>query len=447
MKTSKYKKMYLPALSILAVVVLLLVFISISTYRNLDRDQRKAIAALYSHGASLIQILETVVGIYSNDANGNFELEKLFRQTADSDPISYIYLLNDTGDIVFHTAGELANRTDIWQIQIESPQEIKTRIQKVREKERIYELAKVFSRDAGASSNGVVLGLKMTEYDTAYQTDMHHAVIMGGIVVVLGAGAIFFLFVIQNFYLVDKTLKETQEKVRHSEKLAAIGKLAAGVAHEIRNPLSSIKGFAQFLMHALKDRPEEKEYAAVMVREIDRINRVVTDLITFARPLSLERTQVNLGELLSHAVRLVEQDAVAKQVAIQQQVAPGLNDLWMDDNQIIQVLLNLLLNSLQATSSKGTILIGSEHIEAENRLHLWVEDDGIGISDEDQKKILDPFFTTRNKGTGLGLAIVHKIVENHQGNMTVHSPPPGKERGTRVSIYFPWQSFQKKDAP
>ena len=439
--------MYLPALSILAVVVLLLVFISISTYHNLDRDQRKALSALNRQGVSLVQTLEAAARLYNQQIAGSSGLEKLLQQTAKNNSISYIYLLSETGEVLYHTNGDPVNRAAVWHIPIDSTEETKSRIRTDHAKERIYELAKIFPLAENASSNWVVVGLNMTDYDAAHTADRHHAVIMGAIVVVLGAGAIFFIFVIQNFYLVDKTLKETQEKVHRAEKLAAIGKLAAGVAHEIRNPLSSIKGFAQFLKHTLKDHPEEREYAAVMVSEIDRINRVVTDLITYARPLSLERKQANLEKLVAHAVRLVEQDAAAKRVDIQHQVSSKLGDLWLDDNQMIQVLLNLLLNSLQAISENGNIFIGAERTDKGNRVHLWVEDDGTGISPADKEKIVDPFFTTRNKGTGLGLAIVNKIIENHQGDLTINSPPPGRNRGTRVSIYFPWQPVNQKDIP
>jgi two-component system, NtrC family, sensor histidine kinase HydH len=397
----------------------------------------------------------------------------------------------------------------------------------------------------------IVLGLKMTEFEKAHAADMHHAIIMAGIMVALGSAALFFIFVIQNYYLVDKTLKQTQDytrqvvanmangllginldgevvsynqlaldllelnvenikginlrevidfeaegisetlthcqsildheityqiksgdviplslsvtpittdedtcngavivlrdlreikrleaKVRRSEKLAAIGELAAGVAHEIRNPLSSIKGFAQFLRHALKDRPEEQEYADVMVREIDRINRVVTDLLTYARPVVIDPAPVDLPELIQHTVRLVTADAQSKEVSIILNLSGELSGILLDANQITQALLNLLLNALQNLAKGGEIEIGTTK-DSDGRLHLWVKDNGPGIPFDDQDKILAPFFTTRDKGTGLGLAIVHKIVENHQGEIHIHSPIAGKAGGTIISLYFP----------
>lgn len=446
-KPSGRQRMYLPALSILAVVVMLLVFISVSTYRNLDRDQRKAYSALYREATGLVHTLKAVARSYGEANPIRPELANLLKLTADSNTISYIYIISTAGDLVFHSQKEVKDRIDIIPGPLNEMKEPLTRVRTIKGTQRIYEMATPLILNSGTNSLILVIGLKMTDFDAAHQADMHHAVIMAAIVIVLGAGAIFFIFVIQNYYMVDKTLKETQDKVRRAEKFAAVGKLAAGVAHEIRNPLSSIKGFAQFLMHALKDRPEEKEYAAVMVREIDRINRVVTDLITYARPLTLEHTQINIEELVAHALRLVEQDAKSKQVVIHQKIATRLHDIWLDENQIIQVLLNLLLNAIQAISVQGNIAVGAEGIFSKNLLHLWVEDDGKGITEEHMEKILDPFFTTRNKGTGIGLAIVQKIVENHSGKMTIKSPPPGKVHGTKVSLFFPWHADLKKDDP
>jgi two-component system sensor histidine kinase HydH len=227
-----------------------------------------------------------------------------------------------------------------------------------------------------------------------------------------------------------------QEKVKRSEKLAAIGELAAGVAHEIRNPLSSIRGFAQFLRHSLKDKPQEKEYAETMVTEVDRINRVVTDLLTFARPMTVEISPTDITELIEHSIRLVEADALARDVKIQMNIS-DLTRLPLDANQITQALLNLLLNALQALPPKGNIEIGAELDASDSRLHLWVKDDGPGIPNNQLEKIFEPFYTTHQKGTGLGLAIVHKIAENHNGEIRVNSPPKGMTRGCCFSIIIP----------
>ena len=234
-----------------------------------------------------------------------------------------------------------------------------------------------------------------------------------------------------------REIKKLEEKVRHSEKLAAIGELAAGVAHEIRNPLSSIKGFARFLAHSLSDRTQEKEYAEIIAKEVDRINSVVNDLLTFARPLEPELAPTDVLKLAEHTVRLVETDARSRDIKIRSKINPDLKRFLLDANQITQALLNLMLNALQEVDNGGVIDVGADVNESGTRLNIWVEDNGPGIPQDKKKKIFDPFFTTREKGTGLGLAIVHKIVENHRGEIRVETPLPGKTGGSRFMITHP----------
>ncbi len=242
-----------------------------------------------------------------------------------------------------------------------------------------------------------------------------------------------------------REIKRLQEQVRRTERLAAVGKMSAAVAHEIRNPLSSIRGFAQFLEKALKDRPKQGEYAAIMVKEVDRINRVVTDLLTFARPMETEPTPSNADELIDHTFRLVAADAESREVSLNKRVSPELDTVYLDSGQMTQVLLNLILNAMQEAKAGDTIEIGAAPDETGEGLRIWVADEGPGISTENIERIFDPFFTTREKGTGLGLAIVQKIVENHRGMIQVESPAPGKERGSRFSIRIPQDPRQERN--
>jgi two-component system sensor histidine kinase HydH len=235
-----------------------------------------------------------------------------------------------------------------------------------------------------------------------------------------------------------REIKRLEDEVRRTERLAAVGELAAGVAHEIRNPLSSIRGLAHFLRHALTERPKELDYAEIMVKEVDRINRVVTNLLTFARPLESEPVPTDPRELVEHTVRLIRADAARKGIEIRTTVDPDLPEVVMDEHQMIQALLNLALNSLQALETEGErIEVGARVMDGGARIHLWVEDDGHGIPPESAAKIFDPFFTTRARGTGLGLAIVRNIVEHHHGEVTVESPPAGKAKGSRFTMSIP----------
>lgn len=234
-----------------------------------------------------------------------------------------------------------------------------------------------------------------------------------------------------------REIKLLEEKVRRTEKLAALGKLSAAVAHEIRNPLSSIRGFAKFLSHALKDRPKDREYADVMVKEVDRINRVVTDLLNFASPLELDPVHVNPAKLIEHTILLVKGDAQSRNITIEVNTENSPESVFLDSYQITQVLLNLMLNALQAIGAGQSLNVGVARDADSAGISFWVEDDGPGIAKDHIEKIFDPFFTKREKGTGLGLAIVQKIVENHHGRVQVVTPLPGKTYGCRFIVLIP----------
>jgi len=229
-------------------------------------------------------------------------------------------------------------------------------------------------------------------------------------------------------------IKRLEEQVRRAEKRAARGRLAAGVAHEIRNPLSSIRGFAYLLGRGHGENTPEREYADVMVREIDRINLVVTDLLNFSRPMTLEPESTVIPDLINHVVSLVSADAKTHAIDIQIDCESRMPPMTLDPNQVTQALLNLMLNAINAVETGGAVDIRARTVNAGAGVEIQVTDDGPGIDPDIQEKIFEPFFTTRERGTGLGLAMVRKIAEHHDGGIRVESPLPGKSNGTRFSL-------------
>jgi len=228
-------------------------------------------------------------------------------------------------------------------------------------------------------------------------------------------------------------VRRLQDEIRRKEKLAALGGLAAGVAHEIRNPLSSIKGMASYFGSKFKDGSEDREAAIVMAREVDRLDRVISELLYFARPSELKLKPVDINELLEHSVRLVRQDAETKGVKVDWSGSQDLPRVSIDPDRFSQCLLNLHLNAIQAMGEGGVLTIRS--LRGENReIKVEISDTGKGIDPDDLKRIFDPYFTTKPSGTGLGLAIVHKIIEAHQGRIEVDSVP---DRGTTFIISVP----------
>ena len=228
-------------------------------------------------------------------------------------------------------------------------------------------------------------------------------------------------------------IRRLEEEVARSRRLASLGSLAAGVAHEIRNPLSSIKGFATWFRERYRDNPEGRETAEVMIREVDRLNRVITQLLEFARPLTMNRVPTPLPGVIRHALKMVEGEARKKGVALEMDLSAEIGEIPLDADRMTQVFLNLCLNAIAAMEAGGVLRVSLARRD-ERTVRITVADTGIGIPKEDLPRVFDPYFTTRSSGTGLGLAIVQKIVEAHGGEVRLESEP-GK--GTTATILLP----------
>ena len=228
-----------------------------------------------------------------------------------------------------------------------------------------------------------------------------------------------------------QTLKR---EVETSRRLASLGRLAAGVAHEIRNPLSSIKGFATYFKERYRDNPDDQKTSETMIQEVDRLNRVITQLLEFARPPVIQKKRASLQNLIQHSLKMIERQASAKQIQVLSQLPSKTKEVELDPDGINQVLLNLYLNALEAMGQGGTLSVSLSADEGTHWVKIIVSDTGAGIRREDLEHIFDPYFTTKQTGTGLGLAIVHKIIEAHGGEVRADSEIG---RGTTVSLLLP----------
>jgi two-component system, NtrC family, sensor histidine kinase HydH len=233
-----------------------------------------------------------------------------------------------------------------------------------------------------------------------------------------------------------REVRELQSEIRRREKLAAIGSLAAGMAHEIRNPLSSIKGFATYLGSRFPHGSEEEEAAGIMIQETDRLNRVISELLEFARPSEIKPFPVAVEELLARSLKLIAQDAAHKGITVRSEIAEDVPEVWIDPDRFVQALLNVYLNALQAMDGEGTLTVRGA-LEDASTVRIEVEDTGRGIPVEDLNRVFDPYYTSKPQGTGLGLAIVHKIVEAHGGQVKVISTPGA---GTTLVFLIPRES-------
>ncbi len=218
------------------------------------------------------------------------------------------------------------------------------------------------------------------------------------------------------------SMKQMERKVRRNERLAAVGSLAAGLAHEIRNPLASMSGSIELLREAApKTGPGDDSSAlmAIVLREIGRLEGLIADFLSFARPRPPHLQQVELAPLLEDAVILFGHDPRASKVHLETHCDPG-TEILADAEQIRQVVVNLLINAAQARED-ATVQVRAMRREAV--VVLEIEDDGPGMDEETLDRIFDPFFTTKKQGTGLGLALVHSIIEAHHAEIGVESTP------------------------
>jgi len=233
-------------------------------------------------------------------------------------------------------------------------------------------------------------------------------------------------------------LVEMEEKIRRQEQLAVVGSLAAGIAHEIRNPLASLSGSIQVLQGELDLKGDDKHLMDIVVRETDRLNTIITEFLEYARPQALQTEQILLSAILDETVLLLKNSRDFREgITIRVDVDPDVV-IKGDALRMRQVFWNLLINSCQAIPDTGEITVSTLQVSYGEGGAAWceivIQDTGCGISHEYLDKIFDPFFTTKTRGTGLGLAIVSRIIEDHGGIINVESETG---RGTKFRIRLP----------
>ncbi|MBI3038874.1 HAMP domain-containing protein, partial [bacterium] len=227
-----------------------------------------------------------------------------------------------------------------------------------------------------------------------------------------------------------------EQQLYHSDKLSSIGTLAASVAHEIKNPLASIKTLGQLLQEDVPPQDSKREYIDVIVSEVNRLNNVVEQLLKFAKPEESCFKSVDLSDLIKPVISLIRHESDRHKVQILCDI-PGRVEIHVDAEKIKQVFLNLFFNAIQAMPNGGTIRVNVlEDFESKQWVICNVEDEGSGMSKEVQEKVFEPFFTTKQRGTGLGLAIVKKIIDLHGGKIEVKSL---LSMGTTFTLYLPRQ--------
>lgn len=230
----------------------------------------------------------------------------------------------------------------------------------------------------------------------------------------------------------QREFQAMEEMLERSRRHAALGRMAAGIAHEIRNPLGTLRGFAQYFARSNNNDPKAEEYSGIMVDEVDRLNRTVSALLQFSRSREPEFVDVNLSDLLKKSATFIQPEIESNHIDFHMNLPESDICISADPDLILQAVLNLLQNSIAAVSDNDHIELG---LTKENdHIQIWVRDTGKGLTPEERAQMFDPFFTTRKDGTGLGLAVVQQIVEQHMGRIEVESEAG---QGTCIKLTLP----------
>jgi two-component system NtrC family sensor kinase len=245
-------------------------------------------------------------------------------------------------------------------------------------------------------------------------------------------------FAIEKAQLIEGQRSRYDQLALQTEKLSALGRLAAGIAHEINNPLAGILLFSSNMLKKVPKEGPLKEGLELIMQETIRCKRIIQELLEFSRESEPNVVSANINDTIEQALHILENEFLLRHIHVEKHLSSVLPDILMDKNQIEQVLVNLLLNAIQAIEDRGTITIMSDKVPQENRIKVAISDTGCGIPPENLTKIFEPFFSTKSKGTGLGLAVSYGIVQKHQGRIYATGGPGGK--GTVFTLEVPMSS-------
>ncbi|KHE92692.1 MAG: hypothetical protein K8F52_08625 [Candidatus Scalindua rubra] len=229
-----------------------------------------------------------------------------------------------------------------------------------------------------------------------------------------------------------ETLAQSEEQLRRADRLSALGKLSAGIAHEVRNPLASIKGTAEILSDKFKPGDKEYEFVEILIKEVNRLDAVVVGFLDFAKPKPPELKLSKINDVILSVLKLTEHQMDRSKINLETRLSDNLPSVYVDPEQMKQVFLNLIINAAQAMPDGGELEVESHRNSSV--IVCTFSDTGIGISTEQQNDLFTPFYTSKKHGTGLGLAIVYRILEGHKGGISFITE---ENKGTCFTISLP----------
>ncbi|MGR7008241.1 two-component system sensor histidine kinase ZraS [Klebsiella aerogenes] len=439
-------------------VVLLVLLFSAMIVRDYGRETAAARQNIEEKGSVLIRALESGTRVGMGMRMHHAQLQALLEEMAWQPGVLWFAVTDENGKIIAHS--------DPQQVDTALYSPAQMRELKVGEQERWRRLAEpqpaleiyrqfrplnparghhmgMMKRCNSALAQPnvpqvIFIAFDSRELDAAQARGLRNMMIM-----LVAAALVIVATILAQFWFrrYRRSRQQLQEAMARKEKLMALGHLAAGVAHEIRNPLSSIKGLAKYFAERTPPGGEAQELALVMAKEADRLNRVVSELLELVRPAHLNYQPVDINALIHHSLQLVSQDAQSRGIELQFTPRPELTSIKADPDRLNQVLLNLYLNAMQAIGCGGVIHVSASEADRQ-RVKIIVKDSGKGMSDEELQAIFTPYFTTKADGTGLGLAVVQNIIEQHGGTIRAESQPGA---GAIFTLWLPVDAQRRED--
>ncbi|CAH3988179.1 TPA: two-component system sensor histidine kinase ZraS [Klebsiella oxytoca] len=438
-------------------ILLLVCLFSALIVRDYGRENEAARQTIQEKGSVLIRALESGTRVGMGMRMHHSQLQALLEEMAWQPGVLWFAVTDENGKIIAHSdprrVGEsLYPASTLRELNIGSEE----RWRRLEQPEPALEIYRQF-RPLNGGGHHMRMMMRRESADLRNQApqvifiafdtrelDADHARGLRNMVIMLcAAGVVMTATVLAQFWFrrYQRSRKQLQEATARKEKLLALGHLAAGVAHEVRNPLSSIKGLARYFAERTPADGEAHQLALVMAREADRLNRVVSELLELVRPAHLKYQSVDLNEVITHSLQLVSQDAASRAISLKFIAQPALCRIQADPDRLKQVLLNLYLNAIHAIGRDGVITVAVREC-GDGRVKVSVADSGKGMTAEQLQAIFTPYFTTKADGTGLGLAVVQNIVEQHGGTIDAESTP-GK--GALFTLYLPVNGQQKDE--
>ncbi len=388
-----------------------------------------------------------IVALHLNES----QMKSLFRQFAVQRAISdmglregilYVSVQDATLKTLAHTDPSLLGVKEedpFLKNSLQTPLS-RSRIYQLKKGEEVFEVSKSFSLD-NVPSGLIRVGFSPKEIEPVLHQIKGNVLLSLFFFLILGVSAITLIWVNQNRHFVR--MKEMEDRVQRAERLSSLGHLAAGVAHEIRNPLNAIGIGLQRLKREFlpQDETKKEEYVSfteLIFKEIRRVNGIIEQFLTLSRPFQLDPKPSSLQELVKNIVTLFQGEAASRGITLHTEIAPEPPLIDMDGERLTQAIINIMKNGIQAMDEGGILRIETRSLK--NRVEVVISDSGAGIPADQMEKIFNYYYTTKKDGVGLGLPIAHRIIEAHGGQLNVESQV---ETGTKVTITLPIQQKDK----